>query len=45
VVRVSAAKARWAPPVAWDDIDDPRERPKGLGGTPHRKRLTEVSEG
>lgn len=32
-----AARNRWAPPCSWDDIDDPTERPKGLGGTPHRK--------
>jgi hypothetical protein len=27
-----AAKLGWAPPLAWDDIDDPRERPKGVAG-------------
>lgn len=29
---------RWGLPASWDDIDDPGERPKGLGGTPHRAR-------
>jgi hypothetical protein len=31
--RITATKARgwgYAPPSAWDDIDDPRERPKGI---------------
>lgn len=26
-----AAKRGWAPPLAWDDIDDPNEHPKGIG--------------
>lgn len=36
--RSVAAKRGWAPPLAWDDIDDLRERPK-LGAQP-RKRST-----
>lgn len=28
-VRNVAAKRGWAPPLAWDNIDDPNERPKG----------------
>lgn len=29
---MAAAKRNgWAPPLAWDDIDDPAERPKGVG--------------
>ena len=44
IVRRSAKRKRWAPPAAWDDIDDPDERPKGLGwppnpdGTPKRRK-------
>lgn len=29
-VRTWATKARLAPPAAWDDINDPTERPKGV---------------
>ena len=29
-----ARKNGWAPPAAWDDIDDPNETPKGVPGTP-----------
>lgn len=32
-IRKAKAHARrmgWAPPAAWDDIDDPRDRPKGV---------------
>lgn len=25
-----AARMRWAPPMAWDDIDDPRQSPQGI---------------
>jgi hypothetical protein len=28
--RNQAARNGWAPPLAWDDIDDPTRRPKGL---------------
>lgn len=28
--RGHAAREGWAPPLAWDNIDDPSERPKGL---------------
>ena len=28
--RNHATKRGWAPPLAWDDIDDPTERPRGL---------------
>ncbi len=28
-----AERLRWGPPAAWDDIDDPSERAKGLGGS------------
>lgn len=30
--RSMAARRGWAPPLAWDDIDDPNERPKGIDG-------------
>ena len=30
ITRGWAAKNGYAPPLAWDDIDDPRERPKGV---------------
>lgn len=29
--RRQAAARGWAPPLAWDDIDNPAERPKGTG--------------
>lgn len=29
-VRRSALDRGWAPPMAWDDIDDPRETPTGI---------------
>jgi hypothetical protein len=44
--RTRAGKKGWAPPAAWDDIDDPNERPKGLGGPKHSATehvLTEVN--
>lgn len=28
--RLMAARKGWAPPLAWDDIDDPDEMPRGL---------------
>lgn len=28
--RIQAARKGWAPPLAWDDIDDPSETPKGV---------------
>jgi hypothetical protein len=28
--RFYARRMGWAPPLAWDDIDNPRERPKGV---------------
>jgi hypothetical protein len=28
--RLRAARRGWVPPLAWDDIDDPRERGKGV---------------
>ena len=34
--RLTASRHRWAPPLAWDDIDDPDEKPK-LG---RRKTVT-----
>lgn len=30
LARRHAARNGWLPPLAWDDIDDPREKPKGL---------------
>lgn len=30
-----AARMGWAPPLAWDDIDDPRERPSGVRRPSH----------
>lgn len=33
-----SAEAGWAPPLAWDNIDDPDERPAGLG---YRERRVE----
>ena len=32
-VRQHAARQGWAPPLAWDNIDDPTERPSAGGGT------------
>ena len=29
-VALHAKRKGWAPPLAWDDIDNPRERPKGV---------------
>jgi transcriptional regulator with XRE-family HTH domain len=29
--RQRAKNRRWAPPLAWDDIDDPAEQPTGMG--------------
>ena len=43
-VTEAATAKRWAGPACWDDIDDPDERPKGLGwapnpdGTPKRRK-------
>lgn len=34
--RRAAIKQGWAPPLAWDDIDDPDETPKGLPRPGHR---------
>lgn len=28
--RIKATREGWVPPLAWDDIDDPTERPQGL---------------
>lgn len=33
-----AREHKWAPPLAWDDIDDPDERPHGTAGRPRRGR-------
>lgn len=44
-VRLNAARSGWAPPLAWDDIDDPHERPQGLPGgdpLPLKERALEV---
>jgi hypothetical protein len=30
--RATAARKGYAPPLAWDDIDDPLERPSGIAG-------------
>lgn len=32
--RLDAARKGWAPPLAWDDIDDPNEIPTGIEPTP-----------
>ena len=32
--RLDAARKGWAPPLAWDDIDDPNETPTGVEPTP-----------
>ena len=34
--KASAQRQNWAPPAAWDDIDDPNETPKGVR-TSHEK--------
>jgi hypothetical protein len=34
--RESLAKG-WLPPLAWDDIDDPAESPRGIGRSKHTK--------
>lgn len=34
--RTVARKHGWAPPLAWDNIDDPNEIPKGIGYKPQR---------
>lgn len=36
--RTAAARNGWASPWAWDDIDDPEERPKGVRKTKQRGR-------
>lgn len=37
-----AAKNGWVPPLAWDDIDDPDEKPKGI--TRQHKSRSDVDE-
>lgn len=34
ITRRRAIAAGWAPPLAWDDIDDPAEQPKGVLRSP-----------
>jgi hypothetical protein len=36
--RTRAAAKGWAPPLAWDDIDDPHETPQGVQLTPLGRR-------
>lgn len=48
-IRNAAAALRYAPPLAWDNIDDPNEQPRGWNyeGTPRQSRaeiLTELDE-
>jgi hypothetical protein len=37
--RNTAAKHGWAPPLAWDDIDDPAAEPEGVGAPKKRGKL------
>ena len=51
--RISARRARnharrqgWPPPLAWDDIDDPHEGPKGVAGRePRRTYIDPIAVG
>lgn len=47
MVRNKARRLKWASPMAWDSIDNPAERPKGVGQSPatgkHRDLLAEVA--
>ena len=36
--RANAARNGWAPPLAWDDIDNPDEQPQGIRDIRKRKR-------
>lgn len=36
--RTVAARNGWAPPLAWDDIDDPDEVPQGSGHRPRNRK-------
>lgn len=40
--RALAERAGWVPPLAWDDPDDPLERPKGVGGGRNRVYVDEA---
>lgn len=44
MARQAAAERGWAPPMAWDDIDDPAAEPQGAGYTPARGKLPDASE-
>ena len=39
-----AERNGWPPPLAWDDIDDPNEQPRGVGGVSDDDRVEHLAD-